>query len=93
MQRPSHGDPAEEPTDDPSSDALADHFSQINTVWSMVARAHADEGGDSIPEPTREARGRLWNQYQLAIRKYLQRAIRDPNEVDELFQEFWMSHP
>jgi DNA-directed RNA polymerase specialized sigma24 family protein len=88
LSKSPYRDPAEEPTDESPSNEPADHLSQINTVWSMVARAHADQGGDATPELTREARAWIWSKYQLAIRKYLQRAIHDQNEVDDLFQEF-----
>jgi hypothetical protein len=85
VRRSAHRDAVEEPEDPTPDDGLPDHLSQINTVWSMVLKAHADDGAQ---EPTRAARAWLWNQYQRAIRKYLERSIPDKNGADEMFQEF-----
>jgi RNA polymerase sigma-70 factor (ECF subfamily) len=66
------------PDDDP-----ADRLSQINTLWSLVAKAHAgpDDGASA-------ARRRLLERYAGAVHRYLHGALRDPEAAAELFQEF-----
>lgn len=58
-------------------------LNQIVTLWSVVQRAQGDE-----PEQGREARQRLLERYQGAVRRYLLGALRDAEVADELFQEF-----
>lgn len=64
----------------PSTD---DHLSEIKTLWSVVQRAHGDEG------PTvRCAQERMLDIYGGAVRRYLMAAIRCEDGVDEVYQEF-----
>ena len=83
MRRTRHRDPTGEPTDPTSGSP--DHLSQINTVWTMVAQAHANEAADG---PTRAARAWLWNQYERAIRQYVEHSIHDKHRAEEVFHDF-----
>ena len=58
-------------------------LSRIETLWSVVRQAHADDS-----EETTAARARLIERYHNAIRRYLMACLRDPDGVDEVFQEF-----
>jgi DNA-directed RNA polymerase specialized sigma24 family protein len=80
--------PPENSSGQGSEGAVPDHLSQIITVWTIVQQAHASTETGEAPEPTRVARAWLWNQYQHAILKYLRSAIRNENDVDDLFQQF-----
>src|SRR5262245_13205322 len=58
-------------------------FSQLETLWSVVRRAHhGTERGMS------EARGRLLERYRGAAFRYLLGAVRDADLAEELTQEF-----
>lgn len=55
----------------------------ISTVWSLVLAAHQAEGVD-----LQAAQKQLLERYGGAVRRYLMSALRDPDAVEELFQEF-----
>lgn len=61
------------------------HLSRIETLWSVVRRAHSDEA--TAPQ-TAEARAVLIERYGNSVRRYLMASLRDTDAVDELFQEF-----
>lgn len=59
-------------------------LSQVQTLWSVVYRAHADG-------PTREVRvaqDQLMERYGKVVYRYLAGALRDTDAADELAQEF-----
>lgn len=58
-------------------------LSRIETMWSVVFRAHEDSD-----ERSGDAQALLLQRYEDAIRRYLQGAVRDSDLADELFQEF-----
>jgi RNA polymerase sigma-70 factor (ECF subfamily) len=58
------------------------HLSNIQTVWSIVRRAHADD--TAVPE----AQQALLARYGGAVRRYALAALRDEDAADEVFQEF-----
>lgn len=62
---------------------LDDRLSRIDTMWSVVHRAHADQSME-----VRRAQEELLNRYSGAVRRYLLGAMRDENAADEVFQEF-----
>jgi DNA-directed RNA polymerase specialized sigma24 family protein len=64
-------------------DSLGDRLSHISTLWSVVCRAHQEP-----VEPMRSAQQQLIDRYGGAIRRYLHGALRDPDAVDEVYQEF-----
>ncbi|HEV3079329.1 MAG TPA: sigma-70 family RNA polymerase sigma factor [Gemmataceae bacterium] len=66
-----------------SSKSLTSHLSQITTLWSVWRVAHGGPAG-----AVQAAQARLLERYGGAIRRYLQSAVRDPEAVEELFQEF-----
>lgn len=61
----------------------ADHLSQIQTLWSVVHRAHAGQLEDARP-----AQERMLELYGGAVRRYLMAALRNEDGVDEVYQEF-----
>ncbi len=62
---------------------LASHLSRIDTLWSVVHRAH---GTDS--DSAGAAQEALLQRYGTAIKRYLLAALRDADTADDLFQEF-----
>lgn len=58
------------------------HLSQIQTLWSMVQRAHGDH---TALQPAQQ---QLLERYGGAIRRYALAALRDEDAADEVFQEF-----
>lgn len=58
-------------------------LSQIETRWSLVARAHRDEG-----DAANRARCELMVRYAGAVHRYLLRVARDPEVAADLTQEF-----
>src|SRR5437868_9367263 len=66
-----------------SNKSLTSHLSQITTLWSVWRVAHNGPAG-----AVQAAQARLLERYGGAIRRYLQSAVRDPEAVEELFQEF-----
>lgn len=65
------------------SKSVEQHLSQINTAWTLLDRAHGQSS-----EPEVAAITAVVERYQTAVYRYLLAAIRDPNEADELFQDF-----
>ena len=60
-----------------------DRLSRIDTLWSVVRRAHAGADGES-----RDAQEDLLRRYGGAVRRYLLGALRNEPAADELYQEF-----
>ncbi len=60
-----------------------DRLSQIDTVWSVVRRAHGDRS-----QECQAAQQNLLDRYGFAIRRYLLAALRDETAADDVFQEF-----
>lgn len=58
------------------------HLSQIQTLWSMVERAHGDHINVQSAQQT------LLDRYGGAIRRYALAALRDEDAADEVCQEF-----
>ena len=58
------------------------HLSEIQTLWSMVQRAHGDH---TAVQPAQQA---LLDRYGGAIHRYALAALRDEDAADEVFQEF-----
>lgn len=63
------------PADDPSQ-----RLSRIDTLWSLVHRAHGGEPGQAVAD--------LFARYGGAVHRYLRASLRDPDAADDLFQEF-----
>lgn len=64
-------------------ESLSQHLAHIETLWSVVAQAHA-----ATSQRARPAQELLLRRYSGAVHRYLLGALRDPNAADELFQEF-----
>ena len=62
---------------------MDNRLSQIETMWSVVRRAHDDE-----ETAARSAQQQMIDRYGPAIRRYLIAALRDPEAADEVYQEF-----
>jgi RNA polymerase sigma-70 factor (ECF subfamily) len=60
-----------------------DRLSRISTLWTLVGEAH-----QGSPASVQSAQAELLRLYGGAVRRYLQAAVRDPEAVEELFQEF-----
>ena len=58
------------------------HLSRIQTLWSMVHRAHGDHTAVQSAQQT------LLDRYGGAVRRYALAALRDEDAADEVFQEF-----
>ena len=58
-------------------------LSQIETLWSVVRRAHGNENTMAV-----SAQQQLLDIYSGAIRRYLIASLRDTSVADDLFQEF-----
>ena len=58
-------------------------LSQIETLWSVVQRAHQSDEAAS-----REAQHQLLGQYGSAIRRYLNARLRDTAAADDVYQDF-----
>lgn len=58
-------------------------LSRIETLWSVVQRAHGDDSDDQLP-----AQQELLDLYGSAIKRYLLAATRNEDVADELFQQF-----
>ena len=65
-------------------DAVEKHLSELSTAWSVIDRTRAGTNDDDAAI----AVAILVERYQSAVYRYLLAAVRDPNEADELFQEF-----
>jgi RNA polymerase sigma factor (sigma-70 family) len=59
-----------------------EHLSQIQTLWSMVERAHGDHTA------VESAQQMLLDRYGGAVRRYALAALRDEDAADDVFQEF-----
>lgn len=59
------------------------HLSRIETLWSVVQRAHGEAG-----DAANEAQRKLFEVYGGAIRRYLLSTLSDKHLADELFQDF-----
>ena len=62
-----------------------DRLSRMETLWSVVRRAH---NADNDTLDVSRSRDQLMNRYGGANRRYLLAALRNENEADEVFQEF-----
>ncbi|MFK7769454.1 MAG: RNA polymerase sigma factor [Mariniblastus sp.] len=60
-----------------------ERLSQIETLWSIVQRAH-----ESDEEISRIAQHELLEQYGNAIQRYLRARLRDPAVADDVYQDF-----
>jgi RNA polymerase sigma-70 factor (ECF subfamily) len=58
------------------------HLSQIQTMWSVVALAHADVTAMQSAQQT------MLDRYGGAVRRYALACLRDEDAADEVFQEF-----
>ncbi len=58
------------------------HLSQIQTLWSVVRRAHGDHTA------VQSAQQSLLDRYGGAVRRYALAALRDEDAADEVLQEF-----
>jgi RNA polymerase sigma factor (sigma-70 family) len=58
------------------------HLSRIQTLWSVVRRAHGDHTA------VQSAQQALLDRYGGAVRRYALAALRDEDAADEVFQEF-----
>jgi RNA polymerase sigma factor (sigma-70 family) len=58
------------------------HLSQIQTMWSLVERAHGDHTN------VQSAQQDLLDRYGGAVRRYALAALRDEDAADDVFQEF-----
>lgn len=62
---------------------IQDRLSAIVTRWTLLKQAHASSTGQA-----RQAQEVLLQRYGGAIRRYLLGCVRDPDQADELYQEF-----
>lgn len=60
-----------------------DHLSQVQTLWSVVRRAH----GERVTE-IRQAQEMLLQRYGGAARRYLYAALRSEDAADDVYQDF-----
>ena len=60
-----------------------DRLSQIETLWSVVRKAHLSD-----EEVAREAQRKLLKQYGNAIQRYLHAKLRDAAAADDVYQDF-----
>lgn len=60
-----------------------DDLSQIDTLWSVVRRAH-----DGTATGAQDAQRQLLFQYGNAIQRYLRTKLRDPSAADDVYQDF-----
>lgn len=59
-------------------------LSQVQTLWTVVCRAH----GDGTVNSVQKAQEQLLTRYCTVVRRYLLGALRDADAADELTQEF-----
>jgi RNA polymerase sigma factor (sigma-70 family) len=65
------------------------HLSRIQTLWSVVRRAHGGSPAAAAGRPTvQSAQQALLDRYGGAVRRYALAALRDEDAADEVFQEF-----
>lgn len=67
-----------------SQSGLPQRLSQIQTLWTVVCRAHGDEATQVV----NAAQEQLLERYRKVVYRYLLGALRDPDAADELSQEF-----
>lgn len=60
------------------------HLSEISTMWTILAQAHAHKGEGQ----SKEAQVRILKRYGSAIYRYLMISLRDADAADEIYQEF-----
>ena len=60
-----------------------EHLSQIQTLWSVVRRAHGDQSVEA-----NSAQQQMIDRYGSAIQRYLLGAFRDQTAADDAYQEF-----
>ncbi|MGI9517327.1 MAG: sigma factor [Pirellulaceae bacterium] len=60
-----------------------ERLSRLETLWSVVYRAHGDETIDAAA-----ARHELMDRYGGAAKRYLRGALRSDSDAEEVFQEF-----
>lgn len=65
------------------SQPSASRLSRIDTLWSVVRRAHESEVDSAT-----DAQQQLLERYGGAIRRYLLAGVRDREAADEIFQDF-----
>jgi RNA polymerase sigma-70 factor (ECF subfamily) len=65
------------------ADELSQRLSRINTMWTMLFRAHGS-GAEAVPAD----QWAVLQRYQRAVYRYLLGAVRDADAADELAQEF-----
>ena len=66
-----------------SPEGLPKHLSHISTLWGLVREAH-----QGAPRDAATAQRVLLERYSGAVHRYLRGAVRKPEVVDDLFQEF-----
>lgn len=69
-------------TDSDRPEPSIPHLSRIETLWSVVNAGSPDRPDASA------AQRQLLNRYGPSVRHYLQACLRDPDAVDEVYQEF-----
>ncbi len=69
-------------TDSDCPEPLIQHLSMIETLWSVVRSGSPDRPDASA------AQRQLLNRYGPSVRLYLKACLRDPDAVDEVYQEF-----
>src|SRR5437868_15369064 len=62
---------------------LSQRLSRIDTLWTMLLRAHGGE-----PGAVQDAQCKLLERYRGAVYRYLLGAVRDADAAEELAQEF-----
>ena len=65
------------------TDESPSRLSRIDTLWSIVQRAHGDDLVEQLP-----AQQQLLDLYGSAIKRYLLAATRNEDVADDLFQQF-----
>jgi RNA polymerase sigma factor (sigma-70 family) len=66
-----------------TGDNLEQHLSRIQTLWTLVRKAHA-----GTPGAVRDAQQQLLDRYGGAIRRYLRGVLHNADAADDLFQDF-----
>ncbi|QDU59124.1 RNA polymerase sigma factor [Aeoliella mucimassa] len=62
---------------------MDERLSRIDTMWSMVQRAHRQDATEFA-----KAQQQMIDRYGGAVRRYAMAALRDPEAADEVYQEF-----
>ncbi len=61
-----------------------DRLSQIDTLWTVVRRAHDDDGASQVAQ----AQQALLERYGPAALRYLRAVVKDRDGADEVYQDF-----